>query len=966
MDKSKLYLSGGEQINSASVSYIESLYEEYLSSPESVPVYWQKVFGGTPETKSRGSQTPAPTHGHEADTAIKSTFQAADRDPDEMLRLIDAVERMTEQRDQLNQKQVSVIRLISAYRYLGHRQADIDPLNLTARPDIPELNPEYHGLSRTDMDTVFETGGIAGIKLASLREILSMLSVTYCGTIGSEFKHITSLEQKEWIQQRLEQFYFSPDLSDKRKRRILEILIAAKSLEVYLHKKYVGQKRFSLEGGLSFIPILDEVIKRSGRHHVKEVILGMAHRGRINVLVNILGKSPEELFQEFEDKLDPTHGSGDVKYHKGFSSDLATPHGPVHTVLAFNPSHLEAINPVVAGSVRARQERRGDLKRHQVIPVLIHGDAAFAGQGVVMETLNLSKTRGYSTGGTIHVVVNNQIGFTTSDPLDSRSTLYCTDVAKVVQAPIFHVNGDDPEAAVYAAKLAVDFRMEFNCDVVIDMVCYRQHGHNEADEPSVTQPLMYQSIHNQDGVTKLYAKQLVQNKTISPSRVKALETKYLNKLQKGERVCGPISDEVDRDHVVSYKPYIGTRWREESNTWISEERIRFLTQRITNVPEGFALHRIVQKIVKSREQMGNGKLPADWGFGETLAYASLLEDGFAVRLSGQDCVRGTFFHRHAGFVDQVTGRVHIPLQHIAEDQPQFLPINSLLSEEAVLGYEVGYSTAEPRSLVIWEAQFGDFANNAQVYVDQFLSSSEAKWQRYCGLVMLLPHGYDGQGPEHSSARLERYLQLCAEENLQVCMPSSPAQVFHLLRRQMVRPYRKPLIVMTPKNILRDVDASSKIHEFSRGGYQLVVDDIDDLNVSDVTKIIFCAGKLFYDLLRARRSHKAANAAIVRIEQLYPFPLEEVKQIISKYTGAREIVWAQEEPRNQGAWYYMQSRRHLTACLRENQKLYYAGRPYSASPATGSLHVHRRQQLALVNDALGVTDQVFQKPSLRAV
>ena len=964
MKKGKSSLADGALINSESVSYVESLQGENQSGPGADSSLKQQVHKSA-RPQSDASGKPETAH----DTGFPPFSESptlVDQEQMDALRLVDAVERMTEQRDKLNKKQVSVIRLVSAYRYLGHRQADIDPLTATIRPEIPELNPEFHGLKRADLDTAFETGGIAGVKHATLREIISMLSVTYCGTIGSEFKHITSLEQKEWIQQRLEQFYFSPDLSDKRKRRILEILIAAKSLEVYLHKKYVGQKRFSLEGGLSLIPILDEVIKRSGRHHVKEVILGMAHRGRINVLVNILGKSPEELFQEFEDKLDPAVGSGDVKYHKGFSSNLATPDGPVHTVLAFNPSHLEAINPVVAGSVRARQERRNDHKRCEVIPVLVHGDASIAGQGVVMETLNLSKTRGYTTGGTVHVVVNNQIGFTTSDPLDSRSTLYCTDVAKVIQAPIFHVNGDDPEAAVFAAKLAIDFRMEFNSDVVIDMVCYRQHGHNEADEPSVTQPLMYRSIRNQKGVTKSYADQLVQNGTISPSRVKALETKYLNRLQKGEQVCGPISDDIDRKHSISYKPYIGTGWQEDSETGISEERIRDLAKRFTAVPEGFSLHSIVQKIIRSRLQMAEGKLPADWGFGETLAYASLLEDGYGIRLSGQDSVRGTFFHRHAGFVDQVTGQVHIPLQHIAEHQPKFLPINSLLSEEAVLGYEVGYSTAEPQTLVIWEAQFGDFANNAQVYVDQFLSSSEAKWQRYCGLVMLLPHGYDGQGPEHSSARLERYLQLCAEENLQVCMPSTPAQVFHLLRRQMIRPYRKPLIVMTPKNILRDVDAASQLREFTAAGFQPVIDDVDDLGVKDVTKIIFCAGKLYYELLRARRTQKAVKTAIVRIEQLYPFPLDEMKKVFQKYANVRTIVWTQEEPRNQGAWYYMQSRRHLTACLRENQQLRYAGRPYSASPAAGSLHVHRRQQLALVQDALGETEDVLHKPTLRAV
>lgn len=965
MKKDWLLLSGGEQLNSSSVSYVEALYEDYLAHPDSVPASWQKLFSTLEISSVPGASSPAGSDRSDTDFALELDPDTFEQSVD-VFGLISAVERMAEYRDELNRKQVDVVRLISAYRYLGHRQADIDPLNAAARPDIPELNPEFHGLSHKDMDTVFETGGIGDVKHAPLREILSMLSVTYCGTIGSEFKHITSLEQKEWIQRRLEQFHFAPELSDKRKRRILEILIAAKSLEVYLHKKYVGQKRFSLEGGLSLIPIIDELVKSGGRHRVREVILGMAHRGRLNMLVNILGKNPETLFQEFEDKLGPEQGSGDVKYHKGFSSDLATEWGPVHTVLAFNPSHLEAINPVVAGSVRARQERRGDINRKEVVPILIHGDAAIAGQGVVMETLNLSKTRGYTTGGTIHVVVNNQIGFTTSDPLDSRSTLYCSDVAKVVQAPVFHVNGDDPEAAVFVAQLAVDYRMKFNCDVVIDMVCYRQHGHNEADEPAVTQPLMYRSIRNQPGVSRIYADQLVRNATITPSRVKALETKYLNRLQKGQRVCGPIAKKGELEFLVNYKPYLGTGWHEPANTCISEARIRKLTQRLTTVPEGFALHRIVQKIVQSRKQMGDGELPADWGFGENLAYASLLEDGYPVRLSGQDCVRGTFFHRHVGFHDQATGEVYIPLQHVTEDQPLFLPINSLLSEEAVLGFEVGYSTTEPESLVIWEAQFGDFANNAQVYVDQFLSSSEAKWQRYCGLVMLLPHGYDGQGPEHSSARLERYLQLCAEENIQVCMPSTPAQIFHLLRRQMIRPYRKPLIVMTPKNILRDVDASSQISEFSEGGFQVVIDAVDTLKTKSVRKIIFCAGKLYYELLRACHEHKITDTAIVRIEQLYPFPLEEVKRIIGKYSAVREIIWTQEEPRNQGAWYYMQSRRHLKACLKKNQQLRYAGRSYSASPAAGSLQVHRRQQQALIHDALGISKQAVRGPSLRAV
>ena len=950
MDKNKLLVLSGEQLNSGSIAYIEALHEDYLADPNSVPRYWQEIFNKLEPNQFLAS--PNLTHSN-VRTAIRDAAHGT----------VTASTPTT--KHVANRKQVGVIRLISAYRYLGHRQADIDPLSATARPDIQELSPEFHGLSHKDMDTVFETGSLGGIKKAPLREILNMLSITYCGTIGSEFKHIIAPEQKEWIQKRLEKFYLSPGLSDKRKRRILEILIAAKSLEVYLHKKYVGQKRFSLEGGLSLIPLIDEIIRRCGYHNVREVIMGMAHRGRLNVLVNILGKSPEKLFQEFEDSINPVNGSGDVKYHKGFSSNLKTDYQPVHTVLAFNPSHLEAINPVVEGSVRARQKRRNDHEQKEVIPVLIHGDAAFAGQGVVMETLNLSKTRGYKTGGTLHIVVNNQIGFTTSDPLDSRSTLYCTDVAKMVQAPIFHVNGDDPEAVVFVTQLAVDFRMKFNRDVVIDMICYRHHGHNEADEPSVTQPLMYQSILHKEGVRKIYANRLIRENIISPSRLKTLETMYLNKLQRGEQVCGPIAKKIDRKYFVDYKSYTGTSWQEKANTRISAERIKNLTQKITTVPKNFNLHRIVQKITESRRKMGNGEIGADWGFGETLAYASLLEDGYAVRLSGQDSVRGTFFHRHAAFYDQVTGETFIPLQHIAKDQPQFLPINSLLSEEAVLGYEVGYSTAEPQSLVIWEAQFGDFANNAQVYVDQFISSSEVKWQRFCGLVMLLPHGYDGQGPEHSSARLERYLQLCAEENMQVCMPSTPAQMFHMLRRQMLRPYRKPLIVMTPKNILRDPSASSELSEFTTGKFNNVIDETDDLKPAEVKKIVLCAGKIYYELLKARREHKITNTAIVRIEQLYPFPSEEIKQVINKYAGANEIVWTQEEPRNQGAWFYMQSRRHLKACLREDHQLRYAGRTYSASSAAGSLHLHREQQTALIEDALGLREQVSHPP-LRAV
>ncbi len=948
MDRDKFFTSGGEGLDSVNAAYIEALQDDYLSDPKSVPAYWREVFQRSELGYSSRAES---TH-----AAIREALRAQTHKVSDAPSLAGTA----------NHKQVDVIRLISAYRYLGHRQADIDPLAVMPRSNIEELDLGSYDLGREDMDTVFETGSIDGIRRATLREILNMLSVTYCGTIGSEFEHIISSTQKEWIQRRLEQFYFSPDLPDKRRRRILEILVAAKSLEVYLHKKYVGQKRFSLEGGLSLIPIIDEIIKRCRYHRAKEVIMGMAHRGRLNVLVNILGKSPEILFQEFEDSVSPENGSGDVKYHQGFASDLETDHGPIHVVLAFNPSHLEAINPVVEGSVRARQQRRGDAERKEVIPVLVHGDAAFAGQGVVMETLNLSKTRGYTTGGTIHVIVNNQIGFTTSDPLDSRPTLYCTDVAKMVEAPIFHVNGDDPEAAVFVAQLAVDFRMKFKSDVVIDMVCYRQHGHHEADEPAITQPVIYQRIGNMKGVRDVYANRLIQDEVVTPSRVAALEAKYLERLQKGQRVCGLIAEEVDNEYHVDFKPYIGTDWREKANTCISIERINALTQKMTTMPEDFTLHRIVKRIIELRKKMGRGEVAADWGFGETLAYASLLDEGYEVRLSGQDSVRGTFSHRHAAFYDQSNGEAHIPLQYISENQPLFLPINSLLSEEAVLGYEVGYSTSDPKTLVIWESQFGDFANNAQVYVDQFLSSAEAKWRHYCGLVVLLPHGYDGQGPEHSSARLERYLQQCAEDNIQVCMPSKPAQVFHLLRRQILRPYRKPLIVMTPKNILRDPMASSELGEFTDGGFSYIIDEVDGLKVEEVRKIILCAGKLYYELLQVRREHKITDTAIVRIEQLYPFPLQEVKHLMDKYANADEVVWAQEEPRNQGAWRYMQSRRHLKLCLRNRHRLHYVGRPYSASPAAGSFSVHRGQQRALIEEALGLREPALRRPSLQVV
>lgn len=933
--------SGQSYLFSGNASFIEGLYEAYLENRESVSQKWRDYFDQVTDTEP-GAPPDIPH------APIQRTIkQAAITAP----RVLDD---NAKQRDQLDfeTKQVAVLQLINAYRFRGHRQADLDPLDQYKRPPVPDLNPDFHGLTSADMDTVFNTGSLFGPNQANLREILNTLSVVYCGTIGSEYMYITETDQKRWIQERLELACGEAGFGAGKKKNILERLIAASGLEEYLHNKYVGQKRFSLEGGESLIPLLDALINRSGSEHaVKEIIIGMAHRGRLNVLVNTLGIKPRDLFEEFEGKIDPGDGSGDVKYHKGFSADLNTPGGPVHLVLAFNPSHLEIINPVVEGSVRARQQRRGDHERNQVLPVLIHGDAAFAGQGVVMETLNLSETRGYSTGGTVHIIINNQIGFTTSDPLDSRSTLYCTDVAKMVQAPIFHVNADDPEAVVYVTELALDFRMKFNKDVVIDMVCYRRYGHSEADEPSATQPIMYQLIKSRPRVTEIYARQLQQENLIDADDVNAMRKAYHERLDSNQIVSGPHAAKVDRAYLVDYRPYMNTHWSTPVDTTIMQGRIESLTAKMTQVPEDFRLHRSVAKILDARRKMGAGEQSIDWGFAETLAYASLLEEGYQVRLSGQDSARGTFFHRHAVIHDQNSRRSYIPLQHLHKHQPLFLPINSLLSEEAVLGFEYGYSAAEPDGLTIWEAQYGDFANGAQVIIDQFISSSEAKWRRLEGIVLFLPHGYDGQGPEHSSARLERYLQLCAEDNIQVCVPSTPAQMFHMLRRQILRPYRKPLIVMTPKSLLRHKLSTSSLAEISNGRWHNVIDEIDDIEPHRVRRLLLCSGKVYFDLLEARREHRLHDTAIARIEQQYPFPLDEVTGVLERYPNARTLVWAQEEPRNQGAWYYMQSRRHLNACLSPKHVLEYAGRPYSASPAVGYLHVHLAQQRNLISDAL---------------
>ena len=927
---------------SGNAAFIEGLYESYLENRDCVSAEWQDYFDrlqgeltpGTRDISHADTRKRMLEYAHTANTGtVFVPAQAADGD---------------------STKQVSVLQLIDAFRITGHRQANLDPLNQYERPHVQELDPAYHGLAEGDMDQIFNTGSLHGPDAAPLREILNIVRRTYCATIGAEYMHIVDTAQKRWIQQRLEPSLGDPAFNAPKKRRLLGCVIAASALEEYLHTRYVGQKRFSLEGGESVIVLLDQLVADCGRQGIKEIVLGMAHRGRLNVLVNIVGKHPSKLFDEFEGRGREAR-SGDVKYHLGYSSDIETPNGPVHVTLGFNPSHLEVIDPVVEGSVRARQDRRGDIERNSVLPLIIHGDAAFAGQGVVMETFNLSQTRGYSTGGTVHVIINNQIGFTTSDPLDSRSTLHCTDVAKIVQAPIFHVNGDDPEAVAMVAQIALDFRMEFNKDVVIDVVCYRKHGHSEADEPAATQPIMYQHIRNHPGVLKIYTDKLVDEAVIGPGDAEDMTAKYIASLDDNAVVSRPYANVIDTLFRINYEPYRYATWRDEADTSIGREMIEELTRKLTTLPESFELHRAVKRIYGNRLAMGRGEKPLDWGFTETLAYAALLSEGYGVRISGQDSGRGTFFHRHAVIHDQKSGDTFLPLQHLSTDQSSFLVINSTLSEEAVLAFEYGYASAEPKALIIWEAQFGDFANGAQVVIDQFIASCEEKWGRFCGLVMFLPHGYDGQGPEHSSARLERYLQLCAEDNIQVVYPTTPAQMFHLLRRQMLRPFRKPLIVMSPKSLLRHKLSTSTLDDIESKRFENVIDEIDKIDKPTVTRILVCSGKVYFDLLEARREHNINTIAIIRLEQLYPYPHKELVEIINGYVGAQELVWVQEEPRNQGAWSTLLSKRHLRGCFPEDKPLRCVARPYAASPAVGYISVHLEQRRQLVEEALGIAE-----------
>ncbi len=914
-------------------AFLEALYERFLENPESVPPHWRRQF--------QQLQRQLPKHVDVSHEKIRQRFRQLAHLP----KVAGAPETVE------CAKQIAVNRLIEQYRFLGHLIADTNPLPLSPKPYLPELDPTFYGLDKSDLDREFDASLIAGCGRMSLRDILAKLKRIYCGKVGSETMHILPRDIRTWVQQRLEKSECRLDLTPEQKRWLLKLLIAAEGIEKFLHRRYVGQKRFSVEGAESLIAMLDELIQRAGERGIQEVVLGMAHRGRLNVLVNILGKQPEALFQEFEGKIEPSEGTtGDVKYHLGFSSDVATPGGPVHLALAFNPSHLEIIDPVAEGSVRARQDRIGKEGANRVLPLLIHGDAAFAGQGVVMETLQMAQTRAFHTGGTVHIVVNNQIGFTISNPFDARSTTYPTDVAKMIEAPIFHVNGDDPEAVWFVIRLALEFRMTFNRDVVIDLVCYRRHGHNEADEPAVTQPVMYRHIRKHPSVAFLYAHQLIEEGVIKAAEPHQFERDYLEALEKGGPVLRPPLPKTTFRNRVAWHPYIGKRWDAPYDSGFPLDRLRELAELWLELPEGFELHPRVARIWEERHKMTAGEIPVDWGYAENMAYATLLAEGKTVRLTGQDSGRGTFFHRHGIVYHYRTGEPFIPLKKIAyQYQSRFYLYDSLLSEEGVLGFEYGYSTAEPEALVIWEAQFGDFANVAQVVIDQFISSGEAKWGRLSGLTLFLPHGYEGQGPEHSSARLERFLQLCAEENMQVCVPTTPAQIFHLLRRQMLRPYRKPLITLTPKSLLRHRLAVSSLEDLSQGSYQLVIDEIDRIEPRRVRRLILCCGKIYYELLEARRQEGIDDIAILRLEQLYPFPTEALKQTLARYPHLKELVWCQEEPKNQGAWY--QIRHRFLEALAPDIRLTYIGRPPAAAPAEGAFPMHVERQHAIIDAAL---------------
>ncbi len=932
MDNLLKQFAQSSQLAGGNAAYIEDLYEQYLVSPDSVDPKWKAYFDGF-KGREAGDVPHSAVIAHIGEAARNAANAGLSGGASD-------------------ERERNVGRLITAYRSRGHLGARVDPLGLTPPVNPPDLDLPFHSLSQADLDSEFSTGGIGGQPRMKLRDLLARLKATYTSSIGAEFMHIPEFDQRQWIYQRLENAGGKIAGSADSRRRTLERLTAAEGLERYLHTKYVGQKRFSLEGGDALIPMMDGMVRQAGQEGVKDIVIGMAHRGRLNVLVNTLGKNPRKLFDEFEGKFEHAHDdrahTGDVKYHMGFSADIAVGDGKqVHLALAFNPSHLEIVDPVVAGSVRSRQERFGDAARKEVMPILIHGDAAFAGQGVVMELFQMSQARGFAVGGTMHIVINNQIGFTTSTRDDARSTLYCTDVAKMIGAPVFHVNGDDPDAVMFVSKLAYEFRQQFKKDVVIDLVCYRRWGHNEADEPAATNPVMYQTIRKHKTTRELYAAQLESEGVLKADEGKALVDGYREKLDSGEFTTELATRKPD-EFAIDWSKYLSGKLTDKVDTTVKRGALDQLAKIINTIPAGVELHPRVAKIYEDRLKMTAGEQPADWGFAENLAYATLLSEGHRLRLVGQDAGRGTFFHRHAILHDQKTDSYYLPLRQLVENPEEATVIDSLLSEEAVMGFEYGYSTTDPNALCVWEAQFGDFANGAQVVIDQFIAAGEAKWGRISGLSLFLPHGYEGQGPEHSSARLERFLQLCALENMLVCVPTTPAQCFHMIRRQMRMSTRKPLIVMTPKSLLRHKLAVSTLDELANGEFQHLIPDAA-ADAKKVKRVVACSGKVYYDLLEDAQKRGQDDVAILRVEQLYPFPRALLAAELKKYGQATDVVWCQEEPQNQGAWY--QIKHHLQAVLADGQALHYAGRARSPSPAAGHMADHIAEQQKLVADAL---------------
>lgn len=920
------YLSGNN------AAYVEDLYETFLQNPQNVDDHWRDYF----QSLSNGQTGADVSHAN-----IREHFR-------EIAQQHKMVESAASE-GVYAPKQEHVDALITAYRRFGHLNAQTDPLGSVPEPDS-RLSLSHHYLSESDFGDTFKTRGVLSQKEASLKEIVDALKRIYCGTIGIEFTRLANDDERAWLRDYVERQLPAQQFTSDQKRTIFKELTAAEGLEKYLDVRYPGQKRFSIEGADSAIPMLDELAKRARAQGVHEMVIGMAHRGRLNVLINLMGQSPQELFDEFEGKKDYGMTTGDVKYHRGFSTDMKTASGPIHLSLLFNPSHLEFICPVAMGSTRARQERdeSGD-KRDYALTVMIHGDAAFSGQGVVMETLSMSQTRAYTVGGSIHLILNNQVGFTTSDPRDARSSHYCSDIARMIDAPVFHVNGDDPEAVVAVMQLAFDYRMQFHKDVVVDLVCYRRHGHQEVDEPRATQPLMYKTIRQHATTRKLYAEQLIKEGVVTQEEADQWALEYRDKMDAGNPVIDLLPEGLSEHYTANWKPFLDQHWSAAVSTAVPKDKIIELGQKLDQLPEGFEVQRNVGMVLSARKKMTAGEQPLDWGYAEIMAYATLIEEGHMVRLTGEDVRRGTFFHRHSFVFDQKTGEPYAPLMHLNGHHDELQIYDSLLSEAGPIGFEYGYATADPNSLIIWEAQFGDFANGGQVIIDQFMSSAWQKWNRLSGLVLLLPHGNEGMGPEHSSARLERYLQLCAQDNMQVCVPTTPAQIFHLLRRQVLRPYRKPLIVMTPKSLLRHKLAVSTLDDLAEGQFQLLIPEVDDHTPDNITRLVLCCGKVYYELLAQRREQQLDHIAIVRIEQLYPFPYDLLQALFAQYPNAKDVVWCQEEPKNQGAWFTTRDR--LLKCLPQDRELRYIGRHSMSAPASGYPALYKKLQQELVDKAL---------------